>query len=91
MASTSKKSANEIRKAAADRKRQQRERIKNNPALLEEERQKERERWEQRKRDGKTKTINELSRREQKVQRAKWRQRLVCNKVTRYTSIFKRW
>lgn len=53
-------------------KQRARERMKADPALLKENRRKERERWHQRVTEGKVQLIDQLSRRDQKARRQKW-------------------
>lgn len=55
--------------------RKLREKMKNNPTALDEERRKARERYHKRKEKGLVKTISDLPRREQKAVRKDWRER----------------
>lgn len=69
---TEKKIRNERSKACM---RNLRERIKNDPAMYEEYKKKERERYKARKEAGKIKSVQELSERERRNIRKRWRQR----------------
>ena len=57
----------------AEKQRLSRDRINANPAKRENAADKERLRWYERKRSGKVKTINQMTNREQRRERKKWR------------------
>lgn len=67
------KTDEEKRRRKTDLQRLRREKIKNNPNLLEQAREYERERYKKRKEQGKIKTINLLSTREQRAKRKSWK------------------
>ena len=60
--------------SAKGRSQRYREKMKQNKQVQEQYKQNQRERWSERKREGKLKTIDTMSRREQKLQRQKWRE-----------------
>lgn len=62
----------ERKKKDAERKRLKRLEIKNDPEKKAIEKEKERQRYQRRKEDGKLKSIKDMNRRDQKVQRQKW-------------------
>lgn len=65
----------DIRHKKKEAERRRRENIKSNPILYEEQKRKERERYQKRKEEGKIKFVNDLTRRERKAQRTNWLER----------------
>ena len=59
--------------SAAERQRLRRQRIRENPELHDAIKQKERQRWHKRNQEGKVRTVDELSEREKRSRRKKWR------------------
>lgn len=62
-------------KSAAERQRERRARVKADSSLNEQVKQRERDRWQRRVAQHKVKTIADMSAREQRYQRKKWRQK----------------
>lgn len=60
--------------SAKERSKRYRQKIKQNKQTHDQYKQNERKRWSERKQEGKIKTIGTMTRREQKLQRQKWRE-----------------
>lgn len=65
----------DIRHKKKEAERRRRENIISNPILYEEQKRKERERYQKRKEEGKIKLVNDLTRRERNAQRTSWLER----------------